>query len=374
MSVSVVDNYRDRVCNLEKLEHWTRQSMAKPKDEEQSLNGDWGKNFGFDFHYPLVSRSPEIKEIFKLIKKVSKSNASILIQGETGTGKELIASLIQFISDRSDKQFVKVNCAALPENLLESELFGHEKGAFTSADSMKKGLMELAHNGSFFFDEICEAPHAIQVKLLRVLQEKEFNRVGGTKPIKVDLRIIAATNRDLIQAVKDKVFRADLYYRLNVISIHIPPIRERQGDIPLLIQSFLKKYNDRYQRNPRIQEVDPEALKILEKLPWPGNVRELENVIERAVVLAKEDRITVSSLPEEYLGELSQPLAQLPSFDRQQSVDLEQTLGQIEKKMIVKALDLTGGIMSKAAKLLNLNFRSMRYRISKYKIKGKFDH
>ena len=227
MSVSIVDNYRDSVCNLEKLEDLTRQSMSKPKDEEQSQNGGWGKNFGFDFHDPLVSRSPEIKEIFKLIKKVSKSNASILIQGETGTGKELIASLIQFISDRSDKQFVKVNCAALPENLLESELFGHEKGAFTGAFQTRVGKFEQADGGTLFLDEIGDMHPTTQAKILRVLQDQEFNRVGGNRNIKVDVRIIAATNKDLFDLIEESSFRADLYYRLNVVTLNIPPLRER---------------------------------------------------------------------------------------------------------------------------------------------------
>ena len=285
MSVSVVDNYRDRVCNLEKLENLTRLSMSKPKDEEQPLNGGWGKNFGFDFHYPLVSKSPEIKEIFKLIKKVARSNASILIQGETGTGKELIASLIQFISDRSDKQFVKVNCAALPENLLESELFGHEKGAFTGAIQTRIGKFEQADCGTLFLDEIGDMHPTTQAKILRVLQDQEFNRVGGNRNIKVDVRIIAATNKDLFDLIEESSFRADLYYRLNVVTLNIPPLRERKEDILIIAEFFLRKFSQEIRKDVKGFNKETEAL--IRNHSWPGNIRELQNVIERAVITSR---------------------------------------------------------------------------------------
>ncbi|MFQ5633405.1 MAG: sigma-54 interaction domain-containing protein, partial [bacterium] len=243
MSVAIVDNYSDKVRNLELLEDLKRQSMSKKKNGEQLENGGWGKNFGFDFHYPLVSRSPEIKEIFKLIKKVSKSNASILIQGETGTGKELIASLIQFISDRSDKPFVKVNCAALPESLLESELFGHEKGAFTGAIQTRIGKFEQADGGTLFLDEIGDMHLATQAKILRVLQDREFNRVGGNRTINVDVRIIAATNKELRDLIEQGEFRPDLFYRLNVVTLNIPPLRERKEDISIIAEFFLRRFS-----------------------------------------------------------------------------------------------------------------------------------
>ena len=257
----------------------------------------------------------------------------------------------------------------MPETLLESELFGHEKGAFTSADSMKLGLMESANKGSFFFDEVGDAPLSTQVKLLRVLQEKEIMRLGGTQSIPVDLRIIAATNSNLADLVENKSFREDLFYRLNVIPIHLPPLRERKEDIPDLVGFFITKYNTRHNKT-YIQGIDPDALKVFERYPWPGNVRELENVIERAVVLETEKYIRKTSLPEELLGLLSPDKVRVPELD-QSNIDLEKTLDQIEKKMIANALVRSDGIINKAAETLNLSFRSMRYRIQKHKLKGK---
>ena len=321
----------------------------------------------------IVGNSVAMQQVYQLTRQVARSSASVLLLGETGTGKELIANAIHELSERTSGPFVKVNCGALSESLLESELFGHARGAFTSADSVKIGLMESANKGSFFFDEVCETPLTTQVKLLRVLQERQFNRVGGTKPIKMDVRIIAATNRNLTDAVKNKRFREDLYYRLNVIPIYIPPLTERKEDIPLLVEGFIDKYNKQHKRKVQIRRIHPEALGVLEKYSWPGNVRELENVIERAVVLEKDDVVKVSSLPEEIIAQPIQTVGFTPSFDQHQTVDLEGTLSGIEKKMIVGALEQTGGIMNKAAKLLNLSFRSIRYRIQKHNIKGKFE-
>ena len=311
-----------------------------------------------------------MKNVFKLIEKVAASNATVLIGGESGTGKELVAKAIHFNGTRKNYPFISINCGAVPESLLESELFGHEKGAFTSADATKVGLMESASKGSFFLDEVGEAPLSIQVKLLRVLQEKEIMRVGGTKTIGIDLRIIAASNLDLTKAVKNKTFREDLYYRLNVIPIELPPLRERKEDIPLLVDHFVKKYNEERQGDNKIQGVHSDVLSLMENYSWPGNVRELENVIERAVVLEVEDMIQVSSLPGGISGNKeSASDVVLPPSD--QPVDLEKTLDQIEKKMLLGALDQSNGIINKAAKQLNLSFRSMRYRIQKHKLKGK---
>jgi two-component system response regulator PilR (NtrC family) len=311
-----------------------------------------------------------MQRIFNLIEKVADSNATILIGGESGTGKELVAKAIHFNGARKNHPFISINCGAVPENLLESELFGHEKGAFTGADSSKVGLMESANKGTFFLDEVGEAPLSIQVKLLRVLQEREIMRLGGNSPISVDLRIVAASNVDLAKAVKNKTFREDLYYRLNVIPIDIPSLRERTQDIPLLAAHFIAKYNEDRQAENKIQGVHPDAMSLMEKYSWPGNVRELENVIERAVVLEVGDTIQVSSLPEGISGE-TEPSSEmtLPSSD--QPMDLEKTLDQIEKKMLSGALDQSNGIINKAAKQLNLSFRSMRYRIQKHKLKGK---
>jgi len=368
MSVSVVDNYRDRVCNLEKLEHWTRQSMSKPKDEEQSLNGDWGKNFGFDFHYPLVSRSPEIKEIFKLIKKVSKSNASILIQGETGTGKELIASLIQFISDRSDKQFVKVNCAALPENLLESELFGHEKGAFTGAFQTRIGKFEQADGGTLFLDEIGDMHPTTQAKILRVLQDQEFNRVGGNRNIKVDVRIIAATNKDLFNLIEESAFRADLYYRLNVVTLNIPPLRDRREDILIIAEFFLRKFSQEIRKEVKGFNKETEAL--IRNHSWPGNIRELKNLIERSVLVCEDGEM----ISPEDLAMPGEDYFAAGGRDRRKSRDggfisfNTLNLETIEKETILYALQDSKWVQKDAASQLGVSPRALNYKINQYDI------
>ena len=315
----------------------------------------------------IIGKSATFQKIFDLIEKVSRSNATVLIHGESGTGKEMVAKAIHFNSNRKNYPFVSVNCGALPENLLESELFGHEKGAFTSADTLKLGLMESANKGSFFLDEIGEAPLSIQVKLLRVLQENEILRLGATEAIPVDLRIISASNRNLSSLVSDKIFREDLYYRLNVIPIYLPPLRDRKEDIPELIEFFINKYNSKHKKD-FIKSVEPETMRFFENYTWPGNVRELENVIERAVVLETGESIQKTSLPEEIFGAI--PHIQIPTMD-EEKIDLERTLDQIEKRMLSNALVQADGIINKAAKQLNLSFRSMRYRIQKHQLKGK---
>ena len=317
----------------------------------------------------IVGKSAAIQKIFGLIEKVSLSNATVLIDGESGTGKEIIAKAIHFNGNRKNYPFISVNCGALPENLLESELFGHEKGAFTSADTLKLGLMESANKGTFFLDEIGEAPLSIQVKLLRVLQENEILRLGGTKTIPVDLRIIAASNQNLTNLVSDKKFREDLYYRLNVIPIHLPPLRERKEDIPDLVEFFINKFNSKHKKT-FIKGVESETMQFFENYSWPGNVRELENVIERAVVLETGQSIQKSSLPEEIFGKVPMGQIQVPNLD-EEKIDLERTLDQIEKTMLSNALVQADGIINKAAKQLNLSFRSMRYRIEKHQLKGK---
>jgi two-component system, NtrC family, response regulator PilR len=362
-------DYISKPFKVEDLQLIIKNAIEKKTltDENKYLKSALNDKFGFE---NFIGQSSAMKNIFKLIEKVAASNATVLIGGESGTGKELVAKAIHFNGPRNNYPFISINCGAVPENLLESELFGHEKGAFTSADATKVGLMESASKGSFFLDEVGEAPLSIQVKLLRVLQEKEIMRVGGNKTISIDLRIIAASNLDLTKAVKNKTFREDLYYRLNVIPIELPPLRERKEDIPLLVDHFIKKYNEERQGDDKIQGMHPEALNLLENYSWPGNVRELENVIERAVVLETENLIQASSLPGGVSGDKkSSSEVALPSSD--QPVDLEKTLDQIEKKMLLGALDQSNGIINKAAKQLNLSFRSMRYRIQKHKLKGK---
>jgi two-component system response regulator PilR (NtrC family) len=319
----------------------------------------------------IIGKNEGMKKVFDYIDKVSNSNATVLVGGESGTGKELVAKALHYNSSRKNYPFISINCGAMPENLLESELFGHEKGAFTSADSTKVGLMEVANKGTFFLDEVYDAPLSIQVKLLRVLQEREMTRVGGTKPIKVDLRIIAATNRDLAEGVKEKIFREDLYYRLKVIAIELPPLRKRKEDIPLLVQHFINKYNEQHDKDHKVQGIQPDALKCLENYEWPGNIRELENTIERAVVLETEDLIGISSLPEEIFQAPSPADNLIPSIEGDDPIDLEMTLDNIEKSMLLGALSKTDGMINKAAKLLNLSFRSMRYRVKKHNINAK---
>ncbi|OQX94961.1 hypothetical protein B6I21_07910 [candidate division KSB1 bacterium 4572_119] len=260
---------------------WAEPSLETP----EKLSRSWGKNYGFDYYYPLVSRSPRIKEILKLIKKVAKSNASILIQGETGTGKELIAGLLQFISLRSKKPYIKVNCAALPESLLESELFGHEKGAFTGAYQTRLGKFEQAHEGTLFLDEIGDMNPFTQAKILRVLQDQEFTRIGGNKSIHVDVRILTATNKDLWQEIERGNFRADLFYRLNVVLINVPPLRDRKEDIPLIAEFFRRKFSSELRKN--IRGFTEESMRLLKNHHWPGNIRTEKLWIKRGTQYAE---------------------------------------------------------------------------------------
>jgi two-component system, NtrC family, response regulator PilR len=314
----------------------------------------------------IIGKSTAIQSIFDVIKRVSQSKSTILVTGESGTGKELIARAIHENSPRNDQPFVAVSCGAIPENLLESELFGHIKGAFTGAIANKIGLFELADVGTLFLDEIGELPLLIQVKLLRVLQEKQFKRVGGTKDISVDVRIIAATNRDLRKMVEENTFREDLFYRLNVIPIHIPPLRNRKEDIPLLANFFLEKYNREIGKH--FTHIANEAMRQLMAYDWPGNIRELENTIERAVALEIEPIIEVSSLPEMIRGTAAQLATQIPSDIPPEGINLENIVDEIEKDLLVKALEKSGWVKKQAAKLLHLSFRSFRYRLDKFDI------
>ena len=359
-------DYISKPFKIEDVQLIVKNAIEKKKLSEENRLLKTALNDRFQISN-IIGKSAAFQRIFDLIEKVSRSNATVLIHGESGTGKEMVAKAIHFNSNRKNYPFVSVNCGALPENLLESELFGHEKGAFTSADTLKLGLMESANKGSFFLDEIGEAPLSIQVKLLRVLQENEILRLGGTKAIPVDFRIIAASNRNLSNLVSDKVFREDLYYRLNVIPIHLPPLRDRKEDIPDLVEFFISKYNSKHNKD-FIKSVEPETMRFFENYTWPGNVRELENVIERAVVLETGESIQKASLPDEIVCAI--PQIQIPSMDKEK-IDLERTLDQIEKKMLSNALVQADGIINKAAKQLNLSFRSMRYRIQKHQLKGK---
>jgi len=312
----------------------------------------------------IIGQSPKMLALYDLLEKVAGTKTIILITGESGTGKELVAKAIHYNSSRKDKPFVTLNCGAIPESLIESELFGHVKGAFTDAIATKKGLFEVADEGTIFLDEISELPLLMQVKLLRVLQDREFKRVGGTEDIKVDVRIISATNKDLEEAVREKRFREDLFYRLNVIQIKLPPLRERREDIPLLSNHFLKKYSEELNKN--ISAISPDALRILLNYEYPGNVRELQNIVERAVALETSQELSAENLSS-YLDE------QLPSKKKysdleipNEGIDLERMVEELERALILKALDKSKGIKKKAAELLHINFRSMRYRLEKY--------
>jgi two-component system response regulator PilR (NtrC family) len=308
----------------------------------------------------IIGQSPKMQDLFKLIPKIAQSNSNVLITGESGSGKELVAAALHNLSRRKEKNFVTINCAAFPEGLLESELFGHMKGAFTGAMYNKQGLFEIADEGSVLLDEIGEMPHNLQAKLLRVLENGMFRRIGGTTDIKVDVRVISATNKDLKDEIAAGRFREDLYYRLNVVPVIMPPLRERKEDIPLLIDHFLMKTAD----DPK--KITPEAVKLLIDYPWKGNVRELENVIERTALLTDKKEITPSDLPSEVSG-FSADMKSIPDLT-DEGIDIDVIVGDIEKKYLLKALEKTGGVKTDAAKLLNLSFRSFRHRLHKYGI------
>lgn len=308
----------------------------------------------------IIGQSPKMQELFKLVPRIAQSNSNVLITGESGSGKELVATAMHNLSNRKDKNFVTINCAAFPEGLLESELFGHMKGSFTGAMYNKQGLFEVADGGSLFLDEIGEMPVNLQVKLLRVLENGTFRRVGGTNDIKVDVRIVSATNKDLKEEISEGRFREDLYYRLNVMPVHIPPLRERVEDIPLLVDHFLKKLSHAPKR------LMPEAMKIMMGYQWKGNVRELENVVERIVLLTDSDEVLAADLPPEVKGPSAEK-SDMPEFT-ESGIDLETLLSDIEKKYLVMALEKSGGVKTEAARLLNLSFRSFRHKLHKYNI------
>jgi len=317
----------------------------------------------------IIGRSRAMQAVFDLVETVAPTNSTILVTGESGTGKELVARAVHTNSLRRDQAFVALNCAALPETLLESELFGHMRGAFTGAATTKKGLLEAAERGTVFLDEISEMSTMMQVKLLRVLQERKFRRVGGTEEIDADIRIIAATNRDLAKAVSDGGFREDLYYRINVIPIHLPPLRERREDITPLAEHFVAKYRE--QMGKPITGLTPEALQWLECAEWPGNVRQLENVIERAVALERGPLIQLGSLPSEQApmapgrGAAAAGDAALP----ESGLDLPRHLESQERELVSQALRQSGGRHDRAAKLLAISPRQFRYLLDKYALR-----
>jgi two-component system response regulator PilR (NtrC family) len=332
--------------------------------ENRRLRSELRDRYRFD---KLLGKSAPIQKVFDIIQRVSLSRASVLVSGETGTGKELIARAIHFNSPRKDRPFIVVNCGAIPDQLMESELFGHVKGSFTGAVVNKKGLFDVASGGTLFLDEIGEMGLQVQVKLLRALQERKIKPVGGLRETEVDVRIIAATNRNLEEEVLNRTFRDDLYYRLNVIGLTVPPLRDRREDIPLLAHHFLEKFAQEMAKP--LRGFEPDVLEALCAYKYSGNVRELENIVEHAVTFELGDAISVSSLPASVL----QPRQDTPSWIGRidltnQGLDMEGLLSDIERRYLLEALRLTRGVKTDAAKLLNISFRSIRYKLEKYNI------
>jgi len=339
-------------------------NVSRLQDENIRLKKQLKKEHGF---HRIIGKSPRIQEVIKLIEKIANTDRTVLIIGESGTGKELVAKTLHYYSSRSQKPFVPLNCAAIPKDILESELFGHEKGAFTGAINTRIGRFELANMGTLFLDEIGEIAPSIQAKLLRVLQEREFERVGGIKTIKVDVRIIAATNKDLEKAVKEGSFREDLFYRLNVIPIHLPPLREIKEDIPLLIEHFLADISKRKKKEP--PRLSRDAVECLLNYSWQGNVRELENLIERLIILKEGEVVTANDLPDRFRskGLLTQHTLTKTYTLPTSGVDINRMLDEIERSLILQAMDIADGVKSKAASLLGLNRTTL---IEKMKKKG----
>ena len=354
-------DYIAKPFKVEEIKVLVRNALEKRTLQQENLRLKQAiqERYGFS---GFIGKSKKMRDVYDLIEKVSASNANVLILGESGTGKELAAKAIHYNSLRKEKQFVAVNCGAIPENLMESELFGHKKGSFTGAIADRPGLFEQAEGGTLFLDELGEVPLQLQTKLLRVLQEREFRKVGGTEEKKADVRIIAASNRELEEQVKEGTFREDLFYRVNVVQIRMPFLRERPEDIPLLVEHFYKKFAP---SPPAGEIISGEALKVLLAYPFPGNVRELENLVERCTVLGGTS-ITLECLPARVI-EYQQPPAAGDGFAlHSEGMNLEAYLDGIEKRFLLQALERSGGVKKKAAELLGLTFRSFRYRLAKF--------
>lgn len=358
-------DYINKPFNMDELLLTIEKALetTKLRREIKTLRSQQKEKFGSK---RIIGSSPEMVEVFKLIDRVAQSDTTtVLLQGESGTGKDLMAKVIHYKSQRAGKPFMTITCSALPENLLESELFGHEKGAFTDAKTQKIGLLELADNGTVFMDEIGDLPLSLQAKLLRFMEEKAFKRIGGIRDYVVDVRIIAATNKDLEEEVKAERFRSDLYYRLKVIPIELPPLRERKGDISHLVKLFVDGFNRDLKKNVRGATKD--AMELLMNYRWPGNVRELKNIIERAILLGSGHEIGVEDLPTE-LRVGSEVVAEKDSTYLNLSPD-GIDFGKLERELVEQALRLVGGNQTKAAKLLGMNRDQIRYRIEKFGIK-----
>ncbi|HEY3568962.1 MAG TPA: sigma-54 dependent transcriptional regulator [Thermoanaerobaculia bacterium] len=364
MKLGAVD-YVSKPFDVDELKIVAQKALERAElaDENVYLRRELEQKHSFN---NIIGKSGRMQAIFSLIERIARTSSTVLVHGESGTGKELIARAIHFASPRSGRRFLSLNCGAMPENLLESELFGHERGAFTGAVRDKKGLFQEADRGTLFLDEIGEMTPTMQVKLLRAIQEKVVRKVGGTEEEPVDVRIIAATNQDLEARIQTGDFREDLYYRINVLPIHLPPLRQRREDIPLLVELFLQKGARDMDLPPR--QISIEAMHILESYDWPGNVRELENLIERVLALSHSETITTRDLPVHLLTnrKASSDLIQLP----EEGLDLEAYLESIRTQLMIEALERTSGVQTQAAELLGMSFRSFRYYAKKAGIKG----
>ncbi|MFA5516543.1 MAG: sigma-54 dependent transcriptional regulator [Desulfuromonadales bacterium] len=354
-------DYINKPFNLDELSIQIKKALetGELRKEVAHLRSEQSRKYGIG---NLIAESRHMKNVLTMVEKIARSDAStVLVQGESGTGKELIAKAIHYESARSDKPFLAINCAAVPETLLESELMGHEKGAFTDARVQKKGLFEMADGGTLFLDEIGDMEPGMQAKLLRVLEERSFRRVGGTKDIQVDVRIISATNQDLVRAMEERTFRNDLYYRIQVIPIFLPPLRERKDDVMPLVSHFVSHFNREFGKN--VKGVSKMAEKFLIEYEWPGNIRELKNIIERAIILENEEVLLLEHLPQELVAKAGGcgvgPInIRLPA----EGIDIE----DVERELIRQSLEISEGNQSKAAKKLNLGIDAFRYRMKKF--------
>jgi two-component system response regulator PilR (NtrC family) len=357
-------DYLIKPFDVEELKNVVRHALEKRRLETENriLKAELKEKSGFDL---LVGESPRMREVMALIERIAATHSTVLIQGESGTGKELAARAIHAQSPRRDRPFVSINCGAMPDELLESELFGHARGSFTGAVTAKKGLFEVADGGTLFLDEIGDTTPAMQVKLLRVLQERRIRRVGGTEETEVNVRVLAATNQDLESMVREKRFREDLYYRINVIQIALPPLREKREDIPRLVDHFVQKYAAMVGK--RVHGVSDEVRRQLLAHDWPGNVRELENVIERAVAFASGETIGRADLARD-LGGAPKPARELPAELSETGIDLERQLEDLREHFMMLALERARGVQTRAAELLGMSFRSFRYFAKKYNL------
>ncbi len=355
-------DYIIKPFDVDELKILVAKGLERRRLEEENirLRRELADRYSFE---NMIGKSKKMEEVYGLIEKIAPTDTTVLIRGESGTGKEMAARAVHLLSHRRERPFVSINCGALPENLLESELFGHVRGSFTGAVSDKKGMFEVAHKGTLFLDEVGEMSPMTQVKLLRALQDKKIRRVGGTSEISIDVRIIAATNQDLKKNIAKGTFRDDLYYRLNVISFEMPPLREKKEDIPVLVNHFLKKHCDKMGR--KLKRLAPEVFQVFENYHWPGNIRELENVIERVVAIEERETITQGCLPEELLS----PSRREVDLNLYPGFNLTETIDSITQEYLYEALERSRGNLKEAASLLGVNYRQIRYLVDKHGLK-----